>query len=96
MDHEGNKVVQMEELITPSNDQFCDYRLLRYLHSIRDIENHTFIHCDGAVRVYNDEEFRARRGVDGSISTNEWSDIVAKWFRHDNLAGEYLATLATE
>jgi hypothetical protein len=32
--------------------------------------------------------------VDGSISTGEWSDIVAKWFRHDHLAGEYLETLA--
>jgi hypothetical protein len=111
MDGEGNKVVQMEELVTPSAEEFCGYRVLRYLHSIRDIRNHAFTHCDGAVRAYDAEGFSKRRAedmpagtqaakyrkvfrVDGSISTGEWSDIVAKWFRHDHLAGEYLETLA--
>ncbi len=112
-DSEGNKVVQMEELVTPSAEEFCGYRVLRYLHSIRDIENHAFTHCDGAVRAYDAEGFSKRRAenmpsgtqaakyrkvfrVDGSISTAEWSDIVAKWFRHNYLAGEYLETLAAE
>jgi len=110
-DGEGNKVVQMEELMTPSAEEFCGYRVLRYLHSIRDISSHVFTHCDGAVRAYDAEAFSKRRGedmpaetqaaryrkifrVDGSISTEDWSDIVAKWFRHNHLAGEYLETLA--
>ncbi|CCH74605.1 hypothetical protein BN11_4600003 [Nostocoides australiense Ben110] len=28
--------------------------------------------------------------VDGAISTQDWSDIVARWFRHNRLASEYL------
>jgi hypothetical protein len=113
MDGEGNKVVQMEELVTPSAKEFCGYRVLRYLHSIRDISSHVFIHCDGAVRAYDAEGFSERRAedmppgtqaaryrkvfrVDGSVSTEEWSDIVAKWFRHNHLTGEYLETLADE
>lgn len=111
MDSEGNKVVQMEELVTPSAEEFCGYRVLRYLHSIRDIESRAFIHCDGAVRAYDAVGFSKRQAenmpagtqaakyrkvfrVDGSISTAEWSDIVAKWFRHNYLAGEYLESLA--
>ncbi len=31
--------------------------------------------------------------IDGEVSTDEWSDIVAKWFRHNELAGEYLSGL---
>jgi hypothetical protein len=113
MDGEGSKVVQMEELVTPSAEQLCGYRVLRYLHSIRDIGNHVFTHCDGAVRAYDAEGFSKRQAenmpagtraakyrkvfrVDGAISTGEWSDIVAKWFRHNQLASEYLETLAGE
>jgi hypothetical protein len=111
MDHEGHKVAQMEEVVGPSSRLIGGYQVLRYLHSIRDIENHFFIHCDGAVRAYDAEGFMKRQSenmptetraakyrkvfrVDGSISTKEWSDITAKWFRHNNLAIEYLATLA--
>jgi hypothetical protein len=110
MGDESNKVVQMEELVIPSAREYCGYRLLRYLHSIRDIKNRAFIHCDGAVRAYDAEGFSKRQAenmppgahaakyrkvfrIDGSISTAEWSDIVAKWFRGNNLAGEYLKSL---
>lgn len=113
MDNEGQKVVQIEELVATSAERTGGYRLLRYLHSIRDISNHVFIHCDGAVRAYDDPGFAQRMTenmptqtpaskyrklfrVDGSITTGEWSNIVAKWFRHNNLALEYLQTLESD
>jgi hypothetical protein len=115
----GHKVVQMEELVTSaSSDAFgvsyrkdCPYVLLRYLHAIRDIETGVFVHCDGAVRAYDEAAYatrieedlppstRATRyrkvfRLDGRIETDTWSEIVARWFRHNQLALEYLKTLS--
>lgn len=106
------KIVQIEELPTLSS-QIEGRHLCRYLHAIRDIERKVFIHCDGAVRMYEDATFAARGGeamptatnadryrkvfrIDGSIETQEWSHIVAKWFRHNQLAFEYLGGLGAD
>jgi hypothetical protein len=111
LDGEGQKVVQMEEVVGELEGTVGRYRLLRYLHAIRDIDRHHFVHCDGAVRAYDAQAFEVRKHeempasipanqyrkvfrVDGEISTQEWSDIVAKWFRHNALATEYLATMS--
>jgi hypothetical protein len=111
MNGDSEKVVQMEEVVGEAEEAVGPYRVLRYLHAIRDIHQQQFIHCDGAVRAYDTEAFAERKHddmptsvratryrkvfrVDGAISTKEWSDIVAKWFRHNVLAGEYLTTLA--
>lgn len=106
------KVVQMEEL--PTLGSAMDRRYLcRYLHAIRDIHQGVFIHCDGAVRMYEAATFddrvsdsmpsgtRADRyckvfRIDGSIPTQQWSQIVAKWFRHNQLSVEYLSTLTPD
>jgi hypothetical protein len=111
MDGEGQKVVQMEEVVGEMEGKVGQYRLLRYLHAIRDIEQHHFVHCDGAVRAYDSQAFEERKHeemppsvpanryrklfrLDGEITTQEWSDIVAKWFRHNILAREYLTIMA--
>jgi hypothetical protein len=114
-DGPNRKVVQMEEMITASSietlasshRQNCSFRLLRYLHAIRDTDSHEFVHCDGAVRAYDDEAYAKRvthdwsaEGratkyrkvfrIDGRIPTDTWSDIVARWFRHNQLANRIL------
>ena len=111
MNGETEKVVQMEEVVGEAEGTVGPYRVLRYLHAIRDIRQHHFIHCDGAVRAYDAKAFEERKHddmptriqanrytkvfrVDGEISTQEWSDIVAKWFRHNILAREYLTRIA--
>jgi hypothetical protein len=118
MSDEG-KVLQLEELTRPEAElgeelqMVGDLHGLRYLHSIRDLEVGTFIHCDGAVRAYDEVSFEAREAeempaktrathyrkvfrLDGDIPTNEWADIVVKWFRGNGLVGEYLAGLGPE
>jgi hypothetical protein len=111
MDDAQYKVVQMEELVTDDANHYGPYRLLRYLHSIRDIATGSFVHCDGAVRAYDELAYETRRAetmppstrsthyrkvfrIDGSIGTDEWSEIVARWFRHNTLALEYLHGIA--
>jgi hypothetical protein len=111
LDKEGRKVVQLEELSEHPSAARGGLRLLRYLHAIRDIENGVFIHCDGAVRAYDDQAYCVRTEkqfvtgresatyyrklfrIDGEIATNEWSNIVAQWFRHNTLVTEYLASI---
>lgn len=103
---EGTKTVQIEEF-SNRHDQ-GGFRLLRYLHAIRDIEIGEFIHCDGAVRAYNPEQYADRVTrpymtgrpssskyrkvfrVDGHITTDEWSELAARWFRGNRLILEYL------
>jgi hypothetical protein len=34
--------------------------------------------------------------IDGVIGTSDWSDLVARWFRHNSLATEYLTGLAPD
>jgi hypothetical protein len=111
MNGHTEKVVQMEEVVGEYEGTVGEYRVLRYLHSIRDINQHQFTHVDGAVRAYDAQAFEKRKHedmppsttanryrkvfrVDGQIATHEWSDIVAKWFRGNVLATEYLRTMA--
>lgn len=86
-----------------------DLVLARYLHAIRDVSQHQFIHCDGAVKAYTREgyprvaeQFAARgRGLhyrkvfrmDGKIETDHWSQVAALWFRGNQLVVEYLSGL---
>jgi hypothetical protein len=109
------KVFQAEELTTLDEEtrpttMIAGFTPLRYMHSIRDIEAHRFIHCDGAVRGYNPDTLSIRRAeemptattaayyrkvfrVDGTITTEEWSQIAAGWYRGNGLVAEYLAAL---
>lgn len=112
VDKEGRKVVQIEELSDHYSATRGGFRLLRYLHAIRDVQSGVFVHCDGAVRAYDPAAYASRAAkqfvtgresatgyrklfrLDGEIATDEWSHVVAKWFRHNKLALEYLGSLA--
>jgi hypothetical protein len=86
MDKEGRKVVQIEELSDDSGSSQGGYRLLRYLHAIRDIERGTFIHCDGAVRAYTPEQYDRRCRKD-FVTGRESASRYRKVFRLDGSIG---------
>jgi hypothetical protein len=86
MDKEGRKVVQIEELSDDSGSNQGGYRLLRYLHAIRDIERSTFIHCDGAVRAYTPEQYD-RRCSKEFVTGRESAARYRKVFRLDGAIG---------
>lgn len=105
------KSVEIEELVSTSDDA-SELVLARYSHAIRDTNEHTFTHFDGAVKGYSVsgypqtiEEFKARSKsryyrkvfrLDGRIAVGTWSDIVAQWFRGNELILEQLASLADD
>ena len=105
------KTCEMEELLLDPRPEHCRYILMRYMHCIRDVRRHTFIHADGAMRGYlpstytarvvdrtvtptnNPEVYRKVWRLDGAITSDTWSDLVARWFRGNQLAVEYLGEL---
>ena len=90
MSDEG-KVFQIEELTYPEAELAEDLQVienlygLRYLHAIRDVTQGCFVHCDGAVRVYDPSSFDARRTEDMPTQTRVLMRI-AKYF---GLMGTY-------
>lgn len=81
-DKENHKVVQIEELSEAHGARQSGLRLLRYLHAIRDIERGVFIHCDGAVRAYTDEQYGARAAKE-YLTGRESAGRYRKVFRLD-------------
>jgi hypothetical protein len=81
----------------------------RYLHSIRDTTARAFIHLDGAVKGYPRETYgptvtepMASQGIpiyrklyriDGEIPDQVWADLVAYFFRENELVLEYLVAM---
>lgn len=51
---DGVKTLQIEEVwpLDPDGQPSRDYVLSRYVHSRRDVTAHSFVHLDGAVKVY--------------------------------------------
>jgi len=43
--------------------EYCKYRGSRYFHAIFDKSTGNIIHCDGAIRIYNEEELSKRMDV---------------------------------
>ena len=100
------KSVAIEEFL-PLDEQSSAPILARYLHAIRDTERRVFVHCDAAVKAYDQSTYPAdlsafaRRAkglhyrkvfrLDGSLTTAEWSQLTALWFRGNPLVLEYLA-----
>lgn len=82
MDKEGRKVVQIEELSDHSGSNQGGYRILRYLHAIRDVDRGTFIHCDGAVRAYTPEKYALRCSKE-FVTGRESASRYRKVFRLD-------------
>ena len=105
------KSVEIEELVSISDDA-SELVLARYSHAIRDVAGRTFTHLDGAVKGYltsdypqTIEEFKKRGKsphyrkvfrLDGHIAVGAWSNIVAQWFRGNELILEQLASLADD
>lgn len=101
-----SKTVEIEEyvLADASTESFV---LARYLHAIRDISKHCFVHCDAAVKAYDRTtypkvpalfrergkglDYRKVLRLDGHLSTEDWSRVTASWFRGNTLILEYLA-----
>jgi len=105
------KTVEIEELVAVAQDE-DGLVLARYLHAIRDTQRRVFIHCDGAVKAYERasyprfvKDFRERERpahyrkvfrLDGEIRTEQWSNVVAQWFRGNLLVKEYLSGLQVQ
>jgi len=81
----------------------------RYLHSIRDTAARAFIHLDGAAKAFLRDTYgptitepTAPQGfpvyrklfrVDGEIPDEGWADLVAYFFRENELVVEYLGAI---
>lgn len=105
------KTLQVEEqvLVDEPGRDAREPVLARYLHAIRDTTRGCFVHCDGAVKGYDQATYprtehdfgRRMRApayrkvfrIDGEITTGSWSDLTVQWFRENVLVAEYLATL---
>lgn len=108
---DGLKTLQIEEIHSPEvvtkNGQ--NFIINRYIHSIRDIFNHKFIHLDGAAKIYIPSTYSKRLKekmpnnnksdfyiklfrIDGEISEIEWSELIAFFFRQNEMVLEYLNT----
>jgi hypothetical protein len=59
---DGLKTLQIEEVVaeSPSAQLSDDHVLTRYMHSIRNVATHAFIHLDGAVKVYARNTWKQR------------------------------------
>ena len=105
---ESIKTLEIEEWITRGHP--VPGRVLAwYLHARRDVRMHTFVHCDGAVKIYDrdaypDQELAFDRlgkapeypkvfRIDGKLPTAEWCALTIQWFQGNSLAGEYLGGL---
>lgn len=107
------RTIEIEEVVDPARNAKCEFQLVRYAHAQRDIERHSFVHLDGAVRFYAPEAYEARLGarwptaddeqpsgrrkvfrVDGGMDSTTWCDLVALWFRGNELVREALSALS--
>ncbi|MHB8794823.1 MAG: hypothetical protein ACYC90_05075 [Candidatus Nanopelagicales bacterium] len=107
---DGLKILEIEEQIAVLDDYEEPIVLVRYLHAIRDPSTRSFTHCDGAVKAYPTASYPRIAGefrsmgrapgyrkvfrVDGTIDTQQWSQIIALWFRGNQLVHEYLASIS--
>lgn len=55
---------------------------MRYLHAIRDTKRGVFVHCDGAVRGYTEEEY-ALRAQRAYVTGRQSASRYRKLFRID-------------
>jgi hypothetical protein len=80
-DHE--KIFEIEEIIPPNRAMFGarDFVINRYVHSIRNMSEHAFVHLDGAVKIYSKSSYEAR--VATKLPLSERGDSYIKLFRVD-------------
>ncbi len=75
------KTLQVEELIPIDKDNLAKRLIVRYIHTIRDVDQHAFIHLDGAIRIYSPEGYIHR--FSSKLSDHPNSDGYFKLFRID-------------
>mgnify|MGYP003451853302 CR=1 len=101
------KVVEIEEFMPPPAAG-AEWVFARYLHAIRDTEKRVFVHCDGAVKAFEADQYPRdlsgfkHRGkgnryrklfrVDGEFSSSAWSELACSWFRGNDLISEYFSS----
>ena len=81
----GMKTIQIEEVVTKCNRiaRESSKILNRYVHAIWDIGKQCFVHFDGAVRIYCEENYQSR--CETNIKSNSKSDGYMKLFRLDGM-----------
>ena len=79
----GLKTLQIEEIhgLVLLDDPDTDMVLNRYIHSQRDIASGTFIHLDGAVKIYERDSYQQR--FDSKMTEADKSKYKPKLFRID-------------
>lgn len=104
------KSLQIEESYYPWDSE-SDYQaghpwfVNRYVHSIRDMQRRTFVHLDGAVKLFAKQGYeptpakpRPNRSalhykklfrVDGDIPEDDWMQLVAHFFKSNDHIHEY-------
>lgn len=75
-------MVQIEELCEHQSARQGGLRPSRYLHAIRDTKRGVFVHCDGAVRGYTEEEY-ALRAQRAYVTGRQSASRYRKLFRID-------------
>jgi len=104
---DGVKTFQVEEIrpVDAQQREISGHMPNRYIHSRRS--SGKFVHLDGAVKLYDSLEYPVRHSehmpnimksryiklfrIDGIIPDEEWSDLVAFFFRQNELVLEYLS-----
>jgi hypothetical protein len=77
----NQKTLQVEEVIPLDNKNPPGRVAVRYIHTIRDVERHTFVHLDGAIRWYLPENYTCR--FKDKLSNHPNADGYLKMFRID-------------
>ncbi len=77
------KTFEVEEVYSLDHlpDTSEELILARYVHSIRDIQAHAFIHLDGAVKIYHRNQYAQRTNTRMPHELKAWKKI--KVFRVD-------------
>jgi hypothetical protein len=75
------KTLQIEEIVQGSKTESDETVTVRYIHTIRDIQLHAFIHLDGAIRSYLSANYSER--LANKLSAHPNSDGYFKLFRID-------------
>jgi hypothetical protein len=102
------KSLQIEETYYPMDTEWNPqddkpWFINRYVHSIRDMAAHSFVHLDGAVKLFDKANYdpykrRSKRAalhykklfrIDGVISDDDWMQLVAHYLRGNDHVHEY-------
>ncbi|MDQ3913800.1 MAG: hypothetical protein M3285_02790 [Actinomycetota bacterium] len=108
LNSETQKALEIEETYFPLEPEWDPqaghpWFINRYVHSLRDMDKGSFVHLDGAVKLFAKEgydpyERRPKRSglhykklfrVDGAIPNDDWMQLVAHYLRGNDHVHEY-------